>query len=862
MVKRWKRFCSSVLVMALTAAMCLSDVSYVKAEEYEELPAYEMEYDDPATPIGTGTEANVRIEVSSRIISFGHVSKGQTVPYQALNVVNKSDISIDLDYQLSDAERMFNLSLNGPLALAPGQGTTFYIGMDGNKNQGYYTANLILCPRGYIAAAANIGLSAEITGSGPQITYMGIRPDIIDMSKGSSYQFVSDVRGENNPDYGVNWSVEGANSEDTAVDNNGNLHIGADETATQVFVRTRSIQDSSKTTTATIKIKEGNYNVSTSANPSNGGSTGGGGNFTPGTNAEVYAAPNNGFRFVSWSRNGQVVSNNPKYAINNIRENYNLVANFEQTNSYVKVLSNQPEGGNVSASGNVAYNGSFSLSANPTNGYVFEGWYENGNRISGDSQTTINNIVSNREFHANFVKNVFQVNLQVNPQGAGSVAGSGSYSRGTGVSINAKAFDGYEFDCWTVNNNLVSNSANYTVSAIDRDYILVANFKKKSAVTYTITSSVDGGQGEISPSGAASIPAQADVTYTFAPAKDYTIAAVTVDGKNLGVLPSYTFKNLDGNHKISVKFVQIPDEHLHAENKEENHKEIINNPGVGDEGVVDDSAQYKPDDVEEEALDSFLEYTELTGLLQHYNMSEEEARTLIRNKQDITLLEKACENQYLSVSVVNEYADNMRETESVGYMDVVSVPNLAQVVDSILTEDEKLDIFKGDYVSINFNLFANNKLQTSDDKKMVNQAIKDKVEIGNFFEAVLMKTTSGNAQIVTELEVPMTIELNIPQELKAEGREFLIMRAHQNGDGTVSIDYLPNESTDQSKIVFSTDKFSSYAIAYRGGKDVGLTQATFVRILFGAIGVAIVLTIVLGIVLVNNSSKRRRRRRK
>ena len=852
MCKILKRLVLCILVIMI--ALAGINPSIIRAEENdnseEEILGDRAPEDAPAY---------YEIEVSSRIISFGHVSKGKPVSYQALKVTSRSSETTYLDYQLSDAEDIFYISTRDSMSLAPGQSATFYIGLDENKPEGYYTATLILVPSDCIPATMNIGLSAEIVEDKPSISYIGIKPNNVDLTKNSTYKFSADVRGENNPDLGVIWSIDGNTSTNTTMDDNGNLRIGQNETASKITVRATSIQDSSWSAVAYANIKEGNYSVSTSSYPNNGGITSGGGTFSPGSNVEVVAAPNNGFRFTKWTRNGQTVSTNAKYAIKNLRENFDLVANFEQTNCYVKVNATHPEGGSISQSGNVNYNGSYTLKATPKAGFTFEGWYENGKRISDKNEYTIKNIVTNREFTANFVQNVFQVQLVANPQGAGIVAGAGSFIKGSKVSIAAKPVDGYEFDCWTVNNSLASQNANFTFT-IDRDYVLVANFRKKTAVTYTLNSSVSGGQGAITPAGAISVPEGVDVTYSFAPAKNYTLSSVVVDGKNVGAVPNYTFKKVNGNHNISVKFAKIPDANVHTDKKEEKHEAIIDNKEVENTAVVDTEEEYKPNNVEDEVVDSFLEYTELTGILQEYNISENEARALIRNKDDMQLLEKACEEQYLAVSVVNEYADNKQETESASYMNLKSTPNFADVVDSLLTEDEKMDVFKGGKVAVNFNLFANNKLETKENKLLVNQAIKDKVEIGHFFEAILIKTSLKGDQVVTQLDVPMQIELAIPQELKADGREFLIMRAHKNDDGTVSIDYLPNESEDQSKIVFTTDRFSSYAIAYKGGKSITLTQSDYVKILFVAVAVAVILTIILIVLLIKINKRSRRRK--
>ena len=70
------------------------------------------------------------------------------------------------------------------------------------------------------------------------------------------------------------------------------------------------------------------YTVSTSANPSDGGTVTGGGTFQQGQNCTVSATANGGYSFTNWTENGGVVSNNASYTFT-VSNNRNLVANFE-----------------------------------------------------------------------------------------------------------------------------------------------------------------------------------------------------------------------------------------------------------------------------------------------------------------------------------------------------------------------------------------------------------------------------------------------------------------------------------------------------------------------------------------------------
>lgn len=89
---------------------------------------------------------------------------------------------------------------------------------------------------------------------------ISISPELITMDKGESRQFTVEISGENLKDTTVTWSIDGNQSANTVIDENGVLTIGDDETAATVKVIVTSNFDTSMTdyTTVTIRGNEGN----------------------------------------------------------------------------------------------------------------------------------------------------------------------------------------------------------------------------------------------------------------------------------------------------------------------------------------------------------------------------------------------------------------------------------------------------------------------------------------------------------------------------------------------------------------------------------------------------------------------------
>lgn len=142
--------------------------------------------------------------------------------------------------------------------------------------------------------------------------------------------------------------------------------------------------------------------------------------------------------------------------------------------------------------------------------------------------------------------------------GQGTVSGSGIscgdtclavYNPGAVVSLSATAGSGSTFNGWSGGGCSGTGLCTATMNA---NNTVTANFNT-SAVKYLITASAGAG-GAISPAGTSSVGAGGSMKFSITPATGYRIVGVTVDGKNIGAVSSYTFTNVSANHKIAATF--------------------------------------------------------------------------------------------------------------------------------------------------------------------------------------------------------------------------------------------------------------------------------------------------------------------
>jgi hypothetical protein len=227
------------------------------------------------------------------------------------------------------------------------------------------------------------------------------------------------------------------------------------------------------------------YQITLSANPSEGGSVTGGGTYHYGDNCTVIASPHQGFNFVNWTIDGVPVYNNPTYSFA-VTSDCHLVANFTTQSYVITALANPIEGGSVTGSGGYNYGDNCTLTASANMGYTFQNWTKNGVQVSY-SPTYSFTVTESATYIANFTAQSYTIMVSATPYDGGTVSGGGTYTYGQSCTVHAIANTGYSFIVWTENGNQVSNQADYSFT-VTGNRNLVANFTLEK---YEITAETD-----------------------------------------------------------------------------------------------------------------------------------------------------------------------------------------------------------------------------------------------------------------------------------------------------------------------------------------------------------------------------------
>ena len=140
------------------------------------------------------------------------------------------------------------------------------------------------------------------------------------------------------------------------------------------------------------------HEVTAMVNPVEGGTVTGAGTYTQGATATLTATANEGYTFVNWTENGEVVSTDNPYSFT-VNEATTLTANFTLQTVVIKASAEPAAGGITSGSNTYHYGDRVTISVVPNENWTFRDWTENGITVTEDMTFTFI-ATANRSFVA------------------------------------------------------------------------------------------------------------------------------------------------------------------------------------------------------------------------------------------------------------------------------------------------------------------------------------------------------------------------------------------------------------------------------------------------------------------------------
>jgi len=154
------------------------------------------------------------------------------------------------------------------------------------------------------------------------------------------------------------------------------------------------------------------------------------------------------------------------------------------------------------------------------------------------------------------------------------------------------------------------------------------------------------------------------------------------------------------------------------------------------------------------------------------------------------------------------------QTYTAGVADTVAV------ADAVLTQGQIQLVGGGETIEILIDVKDITDSIPLQDKEIIKDGIgagrkeHQGLMLGMYIDiSMFVKIGEGDWNAVTSTAEPIEVVIGIPEELKAEGREFTIIRSH---NGAYAL--LPDTDDNPDTVTVSTDMFSAYAIAYEQSK--------------------------------------------
>lgn len=290
------------------------------------------------------------------------------------------------------------------------------------------------------------------------------------------------------------------------------------------------------------------YELELQASPAGAGILNGAGTFLPGQAVTVGAFPADGYSFVSWTINDEIISTSAVFVYTMPQANVLLQANFTPNTYQLTVQSNPVQGGTVQGGGAYQFGQNVNVNAIASIGYAFTHWVKDGQVVSTSPNYQFTMPAENVDLWAVFEQLSFPVEIEVSPAEAGQATGNGMYVYNESVTVVALENEGFHFTVWQSNGNTVSTNPTYSFNMPPEAVNLTARFALNVYQIELLVNNPDAGFVE----GGGSFYHNTPVTITATANEFYTFVAWTAFGEVVSYDAIYSFPALQSIQLTAV----------------------------------------------------------------------------------------------------------------------------------------------------------------------------------------------------------------------------------------------------------------------------------------------------------------------
>ena len=207
-----------------------------------------------------GSELTLQVKRVSKLISDKYTVKIPAFPEPtaflnlvATNAKGEKLTGVTYGVYNSNNEKVYTVTTGKPAEVVLG---TYTIKCE-NVPEGYLINDTVV-KRLVVTEGQtyDVNVTLQSDSVGPIVTSVTVSPATASVEKGATKQFAAMVNGENITDHSVTWSVDGAVSEATEIDETGLLTVAEDETAEQLTVVATSVQYPNVSGSAAVTVTE------------------------------------------------------------------------------------------------------------------------------------------------------------------------------------------------------------------------------------------------------------------------------------------------------------------------------------------------------------------------------------------------------------------------------------------------------------------------------------------------------------------------------------------------------------------------------------------------------------------------------
>lgn len=141
--------------------------------------------------------------------------------------------------------------------------------------------------------------------------------------------------------------------------------------------------------------------------------------------------------------------------------------------------------------------------------------------------------------------------------------------------------------------------------------------------------------------------------------------------------------------------------------------------------------------------------------------------------------------------------------------------------DAVLTGGEREAVVEGSDADIELRIKNLNTKIPQNEKELI-IANLDGYSIGEYLDITLWKKVgSSSEKKVTNTNKPLSITVTVPKSLQRKDRKFVVFRIHNN-----KVTVLPDLDSAMKTVTFTTDRFSTYVLAYKKDSKVAMTETS------------------------------------